>query len=60
MSIAVIRLYGGFHSGMPVVRWLFAGNLALQKLTTRIPDDEQIQVAVAALELARREEQATA
>ena len=52
--------FAGFHSGMPVVRWLFAGNLALQKLTTRIPDDEQIQVAVAALELARREEQATA
>ena len=52
--------FAGFHSGMPVVRWLFAGNLALQKLTTRVPDDEQIQVAVAALELARAEEQAIA
>jgi uncharacterized protein YqhQ len=52
--------FAGQHSGMPVVRWLFAGNLALQKLTTREPDDEQIQVAVAALELARDEEQTAA
>ncbi len=40
----------------PLVRWAFWGNLALQRLTTRAPDDEQIQVAVAALERARAEE----
>ena len=40
----------------PLVRWAFWGNLALQRLTTRAPDDEQIQIAVAALERARAEE----
>ena len=46
------------HSGIPVVRWLFAGNIALQRLTTRVPDDEQIQVAIASLERVRAEEDA--
>jgi len=50
--------FAGFHQRWPVVRWLFAGNLALQKLTTRTPDDEQIQVAIAALDRAIVEEQA--
>ncbi len=41
--------FAGAHQRWPVIRWLFAGNIALQYLTTRPPDDEQIQVAVAAL-----------
>jgi uncharacterized protein YqhQ len=50
--------FAGTHQRLPVVRWLFAGNLALQRLTTRVPDDEQIQVAVIALERVRAEEAA--
>ena len=42
--------FGAEHAGRAPVRWLFAGNMALQRLTTREPDDEQIQVAIAALE----------
>lgn len=48
VSYEVIR-FAGTHQRWPVIRWLFAGNIALQHLTTRPPDDEQIQVAVAAL-----------
>ncbi len=48
--------FAGAHPQAPLVRWAFWGNLALQRLTTREPDDEQIQVAVAALERARDEE----
>jgi uncharacterized protein YqhQ len=40
--------FGGMHDRWPVVRWLFAANLALQRFTTKVPDDEQIQVAIAA------------
>lgn len=47
----VVR-WAGQNTGQPLVRWLFSGNMALQNLTTREPDDEQIQVAIAALELA--------
>ena len=55
LSYEAIR-FAGFHQRWPLVRWLFAGNLALQKLTTRAPDDEQIQVAIAALQRVRDEE----
>jgi uncharacterized protein YqhQ len=55
ISYEVIR-YGGAHSRVPFIRLLFAGNLALQRLTTRVPDDEQIQVAIAAVECALSEE----
>jgi uncharacterized protein YqhQ len=48
--------FAGFHQGWPIVRWLFAGNIALQKLTTRVPDDEHIQVAIASLEHAIAED----
>jgi len=54
-SYEAIR-FAGFHQRWPVVRWLFAGNMALQKLTTRAPDDEQIQVAIAALQRVRDQE----
>jgi uncharacterized protein YqhQ len=59
VSYEAIR-FAGFHQDWPVVRWLFAGNLALQRLTTRPPDDEQIQVAIAALQRVRDEERAAA
>ena len=48
--------FAGFHHDRPIVRWLFAGNIALQWLTTRVPDDEQIQVAIASLEHAVAED----
>lgn len=48
--------FAGFHHDWPVIRWLFAGNIALQRLTTRPPEDEQIQVAITALEQVLQEE----
>ncbi len=59
ISYEAIR-FAGFHQDWPVVRWLFAGNIALQHLTTREPEDEHIQVAMAALERVRAEEDAPA
>ena len=55
VSYEVIR-FAGAHQRWPVIRWLFAGNIALQYLTTRPPDDEHIQVAVAAFERVREAE----
>ena len=55
VSYEVIR-FAGAHQRWPVIRWLFAGNIALQYLTTRPPDDEQIQVAVAALDRVKQAE----
>ncbi len=52
--------FAGFHHDRPVVRWLFAGNIALQWLTTRTPDDEQIQVAIASLRYAVAEDERAA
>ena len=49
--------FAGRHSSRPVIRWLFSLNLLLQRLTTREPDDEQIRVAVTALEHCIAEEQ---
>jgi uncharacterized protein YqhQ len=57
IAYEAIRL-AGRHSSHWLVHWLFAANLALQRLTTREPDDEQIQVAVAALTLAVVSDQA--
>ena len=51
LSYEAIR-FGGLHLGNAIVRTLFSANLALQKLTTRDPDDEQIQVAIASLNAA--------
>ena len=47
----VIRLSGRYEDN-PLVRLISAPNLLLQKLTTRWPDDDQIEVAVAAMETA--------
>ncbi len=57
VAYEVVRL-GAAHAGRAPVRWLFAGNLALQRLTTREPDDEQLQVAIAALERCVAEDRA--
>jgi uncharacterized protein YqhQ len=51
VAYEAIRL-GAAHPRLPVVRWLFDANLALQRLTTREPDDEQLRVAIAAVERA--------
>lgn len=57
VAYEVVR-FGAAHAGRAPVRWLFAGNLALQRLTTREPDDEQLQVAIAALERCVAEDRA--
>jgi uncharacterized protein YqhQ len=44
-----IMKFGASHSGNPVVRILLAPGLLLQSLTTREPDDSQIEAAIAAL-----------
>ena len=49
LGYEVIR-FSGFHSGNPLVRLLTGPSLALQTLTTRQPDDGQIEVAIAAME----------
>ena len=59
LSYEAIR-FAGFHQRWPLVRWVFAANLALQRFTTRTPDDEQLQVAIAALERVREAERAGA
>lgn len=51
---------GGLYRHHRVVGWLFAPNLWLQALTTREPDDEQIRVAIAAMEGALAAEGASA
>jgi len=53
LSYEAIR-FGGLHDGWPLVRSLFTANLMLQRLTTRTPDDEQIQVALEAFRQVRR------
>jgi len=42
--------WAGNHSDQPVVRTLMAPGLALQKMTTREPDEQMIEVAVAAMQ----------
>ena len=49
-SRSTLALNVGRWPQAPLVRWLFGANLALQALTTREPDDEQVQVAIAAVE----------
>ena len=48
ISYEIIR-FSGNHMGNPVVRILIAPGLWLQKLTTREPDDRQLEVALASL-----------
>lgn len=51
ISYEIIR-FAGRHESSPVVRFLMAPGLLFQKLTTREPDDEQIEVAIEALNAA--------
>lgn len=57
LSYEALRLGVRFDSNA-LVRALFAPNIALQALTTRVPADDQIEVAIAALETARAAERA--
>jgi uncharacterized protein YqhQ len=55
LAYEVLR-FGAGHVEHPLVRLLVAPGLALQSLTTRYPDDRQVEVAVAAFnEMHRRE-----
>ena len=51
ISYEAVR-FSGTHSGNPLVRAIAAPSLVLQRLTTRQPEDEQIEVAIAAMEQA--------
>ena len=51
VAYEVIR-WSGRYEDVPVVKLISAPNLLLQKLTTRPPDDDQIEVAVAAMQTA--------
>ena len=48
ISYEIIR-FSGAHSGNPLVNAIVYPSLALQKLTTREPDDDQIEVAIQAM-----------
>jgi len=52
--------FAGRHRHNPVVKVLIIPFLLTQKLTTREPDDRQIEVALAAFEAARQEEKEAA
>ena len=47
-SYEIIR-FSGLHSGNPLVRLVTEPSLALQSLTTRQPEDDQIEIAIAAM-----------
>jgi uncharacterized protein YqhQ len=49
ISYEVIR-FSGFHPGNPLVSVIAMPGLVLQRLTTREPEDDQIEVAIAAME----------
>ncbi len=51
ISYEVLRFGARFESNA-FVRALFVPNIALQALTTRVPEDDQIEVAIAAFETA--------
>ncbi len=57
ISYELIR-FSGFHSSNPLVKIVTGPSLLLQTLTTRQPDDDQIEVAVAALKEALRGDEA--
>jgi uncharacterized protein YqhQ len=48
ISYEVIR-WSGTYSGNPLVRLITGPSLALQALTTKEPDDDQIEIAIAAM-----------
>lgn len=58
VSYEVIR-FSGRHADNPLVHLITAPSLALQSLTTRQPDDDQIEIAIAAMEQAQAADRAT-
>ena len=50
VSYELIR-FSGFHTGNTLVRLITGPSLALQALTTRQPDDNQIEIAITAMRL---------
>ena len=52
VSYEVIR-FSGRHAANPLVALITAPSLALQSLTTRPPDDDQIEIAIAAMQQAQ-------
>jgi hypothetical protein len=59
ISYEIIR-FSGAHSGNPLVKLIVYPSLALQALTTRKPDDAQIEVAIHAMKHAIAVDQGTA
>jgi uncharacterized protein YqhQ len=59
LSYEAIRL-GMLIERVPILNWLLKPNLLLQSMTTRDPDDDQIEVALAALQGVLAAEQAVA
>jgi len=55
ISYEFIRLTARF-ADRPWMQWLIAPNLALQRLTTREPDDDMLEVAITALKAVLRDE----
>ena len=51
ISYEILR-FGARYESNALVRALFVPNMALQALTTRVPEDDQIEVAIAAFETA--------
>ena len=49
VSYEMIR-FSGFHASNPLVQLITGPSLALQALTTRQPDDDQIEIAIAAMQ----------
>ena len=45
--------FSGRHADNPLVALITAPSLALQSLTTRQPDDDQIEIAIAAMQQAQ-------
>ena len=58
LSYEVVR-FSGFHADNPFVRVIMTPTLVLQALTTRQPDDDQIEVAVAAMNHALEADEAS-
>ena len=54
-----ILKFGGAHAGHPLVKLILAPGLALQSLTTRYPEPDMVEVAVAAFEEMHRLELAS-
>ena len=59
ISYEIIR-FSGAHSANPLVKFIVYPSLALQSLTTRQPDDAQIEVAIRAMEHAIAIDEGTA